>query len=525
MENDKKRGRVERPPQVRSVAWVSACSAYYRPQATLDSVDNGSPPRLQVEWVLPKQFYSVPRTRSKALPFVSSAGNIAAMPTTSWGYRAAIRLGTTLAPALGVLSPKIRTGTRARRRAGERLLDWARSNRDADRPLVWFHASSVGEGLQAESVLRQLRRIRPDCQIVYTHFSPSAESFASRLDVEAADYLPYDLPHQVDPLLRALHPDVLVFAKLDVWPELSTRAATTGAQVAIVAATVSAGSGRLRWPARGLLQPGYRAMAAAAAISHLDATRLARLGVAAERIQVLGDPRFDSVADRVRAVVPDEPLLRFGRGAPTLVAGSTWQPDEAVLLRAFAGVYRQRPDARLILVPHEPTSDHLVHLERSASAAGLPTGVRLSEAESPTTLLLIDRVGVLATLYGAGTMAYVGGGFGRAGLHSVLEPAAWSVPVAFGPRWRNSRDAALLLEAGAATALGPYSPEQATGALVKQWESWLVDENGRRIQGQRARQVVERGLGASEGTARMLDQLISKRPLRTSPPGVRSGRR
>src|SRR5207249_2534100 len=244
----------------------------------------------------------------KALPFRLGAGNIAAMPTTSWGYRAAIRLGTAIAPALGLLDPKIRAGSRARQDAGDRLLDWARWTRDGARPLAWFHAASVGEGLQAESVIRQLRRLRPDCQVIYTHFSPSAEALASRLDVDVADYLPYDLPSRVDRLLQALEPDLLVFAKLDVWPELSTRAATSGAEVAIVAATVSPGSGRLRWPARILLEPGNRAVAPAAAISTDDGTRLARLGVAAERIRVLGDPRYDSVAERVREVPPDEPL-------------------------------------------------------------------------------------------------------------------------------------------------------------------------------------------------------------------------
>jgi 3-deoxy-D-manno-octulosonic-acid transferase len=208
-----------------------------------------------------------------------------------------------------------------------------------------------------------------------------------------------------------------------------------------------------------------------------------------------------------------------------MVAGSTWPADEAVLLRAFTALSRRRPDARLILVPHEPTSDHLARLERAARSAGLPTPVRLSAAESPTTLILVDRVGVLAALYGAGTMAYVGGGFGSAGLHSVLEPAAWALPVAFGPRWRNSRDAALLLDAGAAIALRPYSVKRAAGALEAEWEDWMSDEVRRQAQGQRARAVVERGMGASEHSARMLAELISARPLRKSPPGVRPSRR
>jgi 3-deoxy-D-manno-octulosonic-acid transferase len=400
-------------------------------------------------------------------------------------------------------------------------LEWARWHRDEAQPTVWFHAASVGEGLQAETVLRRLRRLCPDLQVIYTHFSPSAEELAHKLGADAADYLPYDFPTSMDRLLQALEPDLLVFAKLDVWPELSTRAATTGTAVAMVAATVSPGSTRLRWPARDLLEPGYRAITAAAAISGEDAGRLARLGVPPDRIQVLGDPRFDSVVERVAAVAGDDPLLRFGHGAPTLVAGSTWPADEQVILSAHALVRRTHPDARLILVPHEPTPDHLARVEQSAAAAGLPKAVRLSAAEGPVPLLLVDQVGVLARLYGAGMMAYVGGGFGRAGLHSVLEPAAWSLPVAFGPRWHNSRDAALLLAARAAIAL-PSGKQDATRALQRQWERWIRDAAARETEGRRARQVVHEGVGAAERSAAMLQELISTRRPRRSPPGARA---
>jgi 3-deoxy-D-manno-octulosonic-acid transferase len=208
-----------------------------------------------------------------------------------------------------------------------------------------------------------------------------------------------------------------------------------------------------------------------------------------------------------------------------MVAGSTWPADETILLLAFARLRERRPDARLILVPHEPTVEHLARVEQRAAAAGLPSPVRLSGAKEPGSLLLVDRVGVLATLYGAGAMAYVGGGFGSAGLHSVLEPAAWSLPVVFGPRWRNSRDAALLLQAGAATALGRSSVQGAATALHREWENWLADDRSRQAQGRLACEVVEQGLGASERSASMLAQLISTRPLRRSPTGARSSRR
>jgi len=365
--------------------------------------------------------------------------------------------------------------------------------------------------------MNELRRLRPDAQWVYTHFSPSAEQFARRLPVDVADYLPYDSPAAAEVLLEALAPDLLVFSKLDLWPELATRAAARGTAVAMIAATVSRGSGRLRWPARPLLRPGYGVVSAAGAISGEDSERLARLGVAGDRILVLGDPRFDSVMQRVQSVRRDDPLLRWGEGEATLVAGSTWPEDEAVILEAFAILQRRRLASRLMLVPHEPTAAHLVAVEGAAVRAGLMRPVRLSNAVVGAPLVLVDRVGVLATLYGAGSMAYVGGGFGRAGLHSVIEPAAWGVPVVFGPRWHDSRDAEVLLRAGAAEALGELGRREAAESLARVWEGWLTNDARRLIQGRRGRQVVEGGLGGARRSAELLDGLISLRLLQRSP--------
>nr|MBA3319749.1 hypothetical protein [Gemmatimonadales bacterium] len=189
------------------------------------------------------------------------------MPATPVVYRLAARLGRGLAPVLSLFSPRLAAGHRGRKGASERLAAWGRRSRDHARPLVWFHASSVGEGLQAESVLLDLRRLHPEAQYVYTHFSPSAEPLARQLPVDTADYLPYDLPDAAQELLQALAPTLLVFSKLDLWPELATRAAARGVPVAMVAATVSPGSGRLRWPARALLREGYRAVTLAGAVS------------------------------------------------------------------------------------------------------------------------------------------------------------------------------------------------------------------------------------------------------------------
>ena len=433
------------------------------------------------------------------------------MLRTSLLYRAGIHLSLPLVPVVSLLDGKVRQGHRGRIGALTRLRTWAATHRDPSRPLVWFHAPSVGEGLQARSVLARIRSRHPDWQVVYTHFSPSAEGFARRVGADVAEYLPYDTGAAAEPVLDALKPTTIIFTKLDLWPEIATRAARCGLCVGLIAGTVRPRSSRLRWPARQLLWPGYRVLQAAGAIAEDDARRLERLGVRAEVIQVTGDPRFDSVVDVVNAVPAEEPLKRFGEGAVTMVAGSTWPGDEAVLLEAFARLRIRRPEARLILVPHEPTPDHLAQVDRMAAAVGLHPPHRLSASDGPQPFLVADQVGVLAKLYGAGSMAYVGGGFHGAGLHSVLEPAAWGIPVVFGPRWEESRDASLLLEAGGGEALAELGAAESAEALESLWEDWMVNEIRRKAQGRKARNVVQAGLGAADRSADLVEALVARR--------------
>ena len=425
-------------------------------------------------------------------------------------YRGVLRVARGLLPAVGAFNKKVRHGHEARRNVVARIEQWAQRKRETGRPLVWFHAPSVGEGRQAESIIQAFERRHPQWQVAYTYFSPSAESLAKRLQVDIADYLPYDLPSDMDRVLDALRPDALVFTKLDLWPELATRAARRGTSVVLAAATVRPGSGRLRWPVRRLLHPGYAVVQAGGVVSPDDGERLLRLGIPAGAIHVTGDPRMDSVDRRRGAVDPGEPLLRLGDGATTLIAGSTWPSDERAVLSAFARIRQAHSRVRLVVVPHEPTERHLQQLDSVAARLRLPRPIRLSRLEEPGEIIVVDRVGVLAALYGAGDMAYVGGGFGRAGLHSVLEPAAWSVPVVFGPRWRESRDAHLLIDAGGARNISAADSKQASGQLAEIWGNWLTDTETRREEGRCARAVIDRGRGASDRTVDLIEAAVGR---------------
>jgi 3-deoxy-D-manno-octulosonic-acid transferase len=230
-------------------------------------------------------------------------------------------------------SAKLAVGDRERRAAVGRWRQWAAQQRDRTRPLLWVHAPSVGEGLQAQAILTILRPRHPEWQIVATFFSPSAAGLAERQPVDQADYLPYDTAPNAERLLGALAPTALVYTKLDLWPELAVRAKAAGASVGMVAGTVSPASGRRRPVARWLTRAGYAALDWAGAISAEDADGLRLLGVAPDRVTVTGDPRFDSALGRARAEPRHWAERCLTEGGTTLVAGSTWPADEAVWWR------------------------------------------------------------------------------------------------------------------------------------------------------------------------------------------------
>jgi 3-deoxy-D-manno-octulosonic-acid transferase len=400
----------------------------------------------------------------------------------------------------------------------ERIAAAAAAVRDPARPLIWMHAPSVGEGLQARPVAHQLRTLHPEVQQAYTFFSPSAEVFAQSVGAEITDYLPFDGVREADAMLDALQPSLLVFVKLDVWPVLVERATARGIPVALLSATLAARSGRTGVWSRLLLHEAYRSLEGVGAIDAVNGERLVRLGVRLEVLEVTGDTRFDQVWARAQGVDRGRPVLRaLSSTRATLVAGSTWPADEAVLLPAFArtlqvhgGAHRDRGghdhQPRLVIAPHEPTPSHLAPIQEWARSAGLSCST-LSEAEKDRTaaardVIVVDRVGVLGDLYALADVAFVGGGFHRAGLHSVIEPAAFGVPVLCGPRHEMSREAGLLLAAGGARAV----PDSAALALALQ--EWITNVPARTRAGHVARAVVHAELGATERSVQLLQRLL-----------------
>jgi 3-deoxy-D-manno-octulosonic-acid transferase len=345
---------------------------------------------------------------------------------------------------------------------------------------------------------------------------------------------------------------VVVFVRTEVWPVLAREASARGARVLLVNAVLSEGSGRLSRAGRWFMRSIYRRLHVVGAVDRPHADRYQRLGVPAERIRVTGDARFDQVwarieerglvrlrgaaeawdmvdaADAMEAAGPAErvpaelrPLWRALHDPEvfTLVAGSTWPADEAVLLPPLTVLRRDRP-IRVVIAPHEPTTTHLealeLRLDRLAlrharlgalAAAGVGSGAPRAEppaggAPRPVVtapeVVIVDRMGVLADLYGLADAAYVGGGFGRAGLHSVVEPAALGVPVLFGPSHGNAREAGELAAAGGGFII-------ASQAELEERLRLLVDNRALAASsGEKAREYVRSETGSAVRNATLI---------------------
>lgn len=345
---------------------------------------------------------------------------------------------------------KVRLGLLGRKNLFENLARQLERQKHSG-PRFWIHASSMGEYEQARPLLQEIKQRFPGAVRILTFFSPSAYMNLNHASIpaEAVSYLPFDSWRNAQRFLNLAKPAGALIIRHDFWPNHLWAAKQRGVAVLLVNASVSANA--RSWRHRPLVRHFNRAVFdmfdAICAVSTEAAASLADLIRSPEHLTITGDSRHDQVLFRAQFQKLDEVLPENWRdGSPIFVAGSTWPSDEEVLLPAFVAARQLLPSLRLILVPHEPAPAHLAQLEKQLSDLNL-VSVRLSqltgEAQKlPATpsVLLVDRIGILAILYSAGQLAFVGGSFGP-GVHSVLEAAVHGVPVLVGPRFHNSPEA------------------------------------------------------------------------------------
>lgn len=390
--------------------------------------------------------------------------------------------------------PKVGRGIAARQGV---IARWQRAAEAAAgrSPVIWLHAASAGETLQAQPLATAIRQARPEAALFFTHFSPSAEQLVQSWDVpDAVDYLPLDYPAQTRQLVGLLAPDALVLVGGETWPNLVWAASDAGVMLGQVCCRL-VGSARVKWPVRSLTRDLYRRFDAVAAIGTADAERLRDLGVDAKRLCVAGDTRADVTLERVREAASNEVEWQLPEGGgPVIVAGSTWPADERVVLAALARLRTTHPKAVAIVAPHEPTDKAIARLESRARGFGFGT-CRFGRGEggADCAVAIVDRVGLLYRLYAVADLAYVGGSFGGA-VHNVMEPAAHGVPVTIGADHGYPHEVDVLERAGGLAVVD--SPAE----LAARWRAWLPGDGA----GVAARTALEQMAGATERTLTFL---------------------
>lgn len=375
-------------------------------------------------------------------------------------YVALIRLGAWF-------SPKARLWVEGRKRWRSR---YAKKLGEKKKSRIWVHAASLGEFEQGRPFIETFREKHPDWEIVLTFFSPSG--YEIRKNYPLADhvlYLPADTPANARDFVQLVKPDVAVFVKYEFWAnclfELHQRRTTTLLLSALFRPS----------------QPFFKSWGGfwrrmLGCFSHVFVQNQVSFdllqNIACTEVTIAGDTRVDRVLDLAKQSGENAVVAAFAGQARTLIAGSSWPADEAVVLPA---ILNDPAGWKLVIAPHVPSAAHLDKLEKQiATFARSGTVLRYSVATPETAakarVLLIDNVGLLNTLYRYGTAAWIGGGFGK-GIHNTLEPAAWGLPVLFGPRYEKFEEARQFVETGGAFAVRDVQ------TLKSQLEALSVPEN------------------------------------------------
>ena len=396
---------------------------------------------------------------------------------------------------------KHRAGLRARLgRVPERL----RHHRKA--PIFWVHAVSVGEVLAISGLVGQLRACHPRARVVVSTVTDTGQMLArQRFGAENVFYFPLDFAFAIGSYLEALRPPLVVLAETEFWPNFLRLAHASGARVAVVNARISdrsfPGYRRVRrWLGRVLQNVDLLL-----AQTEQDRERLLAIGAPAERVRVAGNLKFDVPAPEPPPIVQQlRSALELAEASPVIVAGSTVEGEEPLLLRAFETVLTRHPRAVMILAPRHPERFHHV----AAMISGLCIRFwRRSEWQPSRSIagrvFLLDSIGELASLYALATVAFVGGSLVERGGHNILEAAQYGVPVLVGPHTENFRDIVnLFRDAGAVRVVGPAELPLVLTELVE-------NEAERKAMGQRALETLQAHRGATERTLQALGALLA----------------
>jgi 3-deoxy-D-manno-octulosonic-acid transferase len=364
-------------------------------------------------------------------------------------------------------------------------------------PLAWFHCASLGEFEQGRPVIEAFRKEFPQYKVLLTFFSPSGFEIRKNYDqAEFIFYLPLDTLGNVQRFLNIWKPSIAIFVKYEFWFNYLDGLHKRKIPSLVISANFRPGQHFFRpygkWFRRQLKKLSFIFVQNEKSLKLLHKAGITNAAIS-------GDTRFDRVAAIAGQPVNFPQFDDFARDSQILVAGSTWPADEALLLPLI-----NDPAGKLkfIIAPHEIQPQHIQNLKRQIKVRTEIFSELSASVPADTRVLIIDRIGLLSSLYRLGTLAYIGGGFGR-GIHNILEAVTFGLPVFFGPRYQQFAEALELIERGGA------SPVHNAENLQQQVKEFLENPNLLLDASQVCLQYISQKKGATEAVINYLKKHLS----------------
>lgn len=385
--------------------------------------------------------------------------------------------------------------------------------RNGNRPCLWLHGVSVGEVNLLGVLLNQIESRWPDIECVISTTTRTGYELAlKKYTPRCVFYCPLDFTWATRRALRRIRPQALLLAELELWPNLLAEARRQGVRTMIVNGRLSERSARGYGRVRRLMRGTLGNLDRIGAQTEEYARRFSSLGARSEQLLVTGSLKFEGVETN-RDNRQTRELRQLAGLRPddiVFLAGSTSAPEEELALNAFQQLAPDWPKLKWVVVPRHPErfAEVAALLDRAGLAWQRRSELDAQHSADPSTrVLLVDTVGELRAWWGVADIGFVGGSFGARGGQSMIEPAAYGVAVAFGPRTHNFREVVEMLLAEHAGRVVHSNTE-----LTQFVRECLMAPQDAREMGQRAQRLIQRQAGAAETTMRALEELLRGLP-------------
>lgn len=399
-----------------------------------------------------------------------------------------------------LFNPKARQWAEGRKDWKAHLQRALKMNVHTGAPAIWMHVSSLGEFEQGRPVIEAIRNQFPEKKIMLTFFSPSGYAIRKNYDqVHHVCYLPDDTPENARVFLDIVQPELVLFVKYDFWfnylIEIQKR------KIPLVYFSVIFRIDHYFFKSYGAWARKILLGTTRFFVQNEESARLLK-GIGYQNVTIAGDTRFDRVAELARQPKPMPLIEKFCGDRLVFVAGSSWEPDEAVFLPVVnSGAFK----IKTIIAPHDVRPERVRSIRRSLAGKSILCSELTETNAGSADVLIIDSIGILNQVYRYATVAYIGGAFGG-GLHNIQEPVTFGVPVIFGPHYQKFREAVELIRLG-----GVFSVKT-SGEFRKIFSKLLSDQPFHSNTSSICSRFVDENRGATKAILSYLENRIFVKP-------------